>query len=510
MVGINRLTKHQLDAVEESVLRLGMAKSHEATIIGELESYDPETCEQYLCALSPAYFILNYVKIYDSVEDSWIPFMLWAGQLKALRMFITNNWVVVLKARQLGLTWLALGYALWRMLFRPISVIMMFSRRDNEAKYLLSRERFRGMYKHLPDFLKAEKIDLEASHQFKLSNGSVAYAFPTTAGDGYTASLVIVDEADLVPDLGRLLRSIKPTIDAGNQLFLISRVDKSTPNSEFKRIYKGARAGVNGWASLFLGWFTNPDRDKVWYARQKAEVLDRTGGLDDLYEQYPESDEQALSPSSLDKRVPADWLVECYDEMPVAEVDEEELPVAGLVVYHPPIAGEVYYIGSDCAEGLPTSDNSTSYVINSQGEEVAHLTGLYSPEIHGVETVKIAKWYNRAMIMVENNNHGHAFILAAKNAGSLNLLAKGHIKTKYGWSTSTLGKVIMYDQLAEAVMNQEALIHDYEAYLEIQSIELSTLNAPEGDHDDRSDAFALAICCRIYSRKEEISFHILE
>jgi len=55
----------------------------------------------------------------------------------------------------------------------------------------------------------------DAARTWALANGSVARAFPTNAGDSYTATLAIVDEADLVPDLDRLMRSVKPTIDAG-------------------------------------------------------------------------------------------------------------------------------------------------------------------------------------------------------------------------------------------------------------------------------------------------------
>src|ERR1700722_12228946 len=118
-----------------------------------------------------------------------------------------NRLVVVLKARQLGLTWLVLAFALWLMLFHPIATVLLFSRRDDEAADLLA-VRLHGMYDRLPAWLQAEGITADNAHEWALSSGSRALAFPTTAGDGYTATLAVVEGADLCPDLDRLMRAV--------------------------------------------------------------------------------------------------------------------------------------------------------------------------------------------------------------------------------------------------------------------------------------------------------------
>ncbi len=56
--------------------------------------------------------------------------------------------LVILKARQLGISWLCLSYALWLMLFQAPATILLFSLREEEAKELLWR--LRGMYERLP------------------------------------------------------------------------------------------------------------------------------------------------------------------------------------------------------------------------------------------------------------------------------------------------------------------------------------------------------------------------
>src|SRR6516165_9160035 len=184
--------------------------------------------EIHKCLKAPTYFLDTYAHIYDATSREWVPFRLWHSQLQTLQSVADNRLVIILKARQLGLTWLMLGYALWLLLFRPAATVLLFSRRDDEAIDLL-RTRLRGMYDRLPAWLRVRAFPVDNDHEWQWSNGSRVLAFPTTAGDSYTATLAIVDEADLVPDLDRLMRAVKPTIDGGGRMILLSRADKTKP-----------------------------------------------------------------------------------------------------------------------------------------------------------------------------------------------------------------------------------------------------------------------------------------
>src|SRR5262249_9200337 len=153
-----------------------------------------------------------------------------------------------------------LAFALWLLLFYPVATILLFSRRDSEAVDLL-KTRLRGMYDHLPEWLKVRSFKVDNDHEWELSTGSRVLAFPTTAGDSYTATLAVVDEADLVPDLDALMRAVKPTVDAGGRMVLLSRADKSKPASPFKRIYQAAKTRSTARVPVFLPWFARPGRD---------------------------------------------------------------------------------------------------------------------------------------------------------------------------------------------------------------------------------------------------------
>jgi hypothetical protein len=448
------------------------------------------------CRNSPAYFLDRYGHIYDAVSADWVPFRLWPAQFKALDTIVAQRLTVILKARQLGLTWLVLGYALWLVLLCPAVTVLLFSRRDDEAADLLGT-RLRGLYERLPTWLRVQSFLVDNDHEWHLSNGSRVLAFPTTAGDSYTASLVIVDEADLVPDLDQLMRAVKPTIDGGGRMVLLSRADKTRPQSPFKRIYAGAKQHLTEWMPLFLPWDARPDRDQDWFEVQKADILHRTGSLDDLHEQYPVTDLEALSPRTLDKRFAPEWLQQCFVEAaPLSLAKVPEAPaIPGLVVYVLPQLGRHYVIGADPAEGNPTSDDSALIVLDTKtGEEVASLAGKFQPAVFAAHAHALGRWYQDADILVERNNHGHAVLAALDQRGQLRLLS-GH-DDKTGWLSSQLGKVILYDRCADAFRNHEVVLHTFASYAQLASIDGSTLRAPQGESDDRADAMALACAGR--------------
>jgi hypothetical protein len=449
------------------------------------------------CRRSPGYFLDTYACIYDATAGEWRPFRLWRTQVDTLDTLHSSRLVVILKARQLGLTWLVLGFALWEMLFRPAATVLLFSRRDDEAVDLL-KTRLRGMYDRLPAWLKVSAFGVDNDHEWQFSSGSRALAFPTTAGDSYTATLAIVDEADLVPDLDRLMRAVKPTIDGGGRMVLLSRADKSKPLSPFKRVYTAARQGQNEWATVFLPWHDRPDRDAAWYETQRRDILARTGSEDDLHEQYPATDAEALAPRSLDKRLPAEWLKRCYQPAaPLSVFPHNQRPpaISGLAMYKPPLPGRLYVVGADPAEGNPTSDPSALEVVDvNTGEEVASLAGRFEPATFAGHVSAVGGYYHRAPVLVERNNHGHAVLLWLRDNSVLARLC-GHDRMP-GWLTTTKGKALLYDGAGENLRDAETVVHELETFSQLASIEGATLRAPEGQPDDRAVAFVLALAGR--------------
>lgn len=427
----------------------------------------------------------------------WIQFKLWDDQISVLTLIINNQKIVVLKARQNGLTWLCLSYALHQLLFHPIAMILVYSLRDEEAIAMLSDTKLEGMFKRLPEWMRPDVIQ-KSKHRWLFANGSEIRALPTTAGDSYTATMAIIDEADLVPNLNETLQRVKPTIDAGGKLILISRSNKKKPKSLFKQIYRAAKKRANDFVDAFLPWFSRPNRTPEWYEKQKAASMAETASLDNLYESYPASDVEALAPSTLDKRLPMKWLEPVWLELNQIDIlTNLDVPtIPGLRVYELPEAGERYVAGADPAEGNPTSDDSACSILHkTTGKQVATFNGKHEVTVFAEYIAKLCKFYNNAPVLPERNNHGHALILALTML-RIKLLV-GPDK-KEGYLNNVRSKTELYDAMAESLRTQDVLITDFESFNQLALIESNTLSAPEGESDDLADAFALANIGRRY------------
>jgi hypothetical protein len=453
-----------------------------------------QASEWACCAASPLYFSQAYGWVFNATQEAWLPFDLWPAQAWLLVQLRRRRLLVMLKARQMGMTWLLLGYGLWQMLFHPAATVGIFSRTEEDAIELLDF-RLKGMYAHLPDFLRCRAVVGNNKSRWELSNGSVAMAFPSTCGRQYTFSLMLVDEADHQPDLAGLMTATKPTIDAGGQMVMLSSVNKRKPLSAFKGIYRAAKAGSNEWTPIFLPWHARPERTAEWYEVQRQDVLTRTGSLDDLHQEYPATDTEALAPLSADKGIPGLWLERCYQERKAQGSAHRAVPQ--LEVYQAPVAGRLYVIGCDPAEGNPTSDDSALEVLDAEsGEEVAALAGKFQPAVLASHAGTLSDWYNGAGILVERNNHGHAVLVALESDPRWrSRVVRGRDK-RPGWQSSPLGKTLLYDALADAVRDGQLLLHSFVTYSQVASIEGASLRAPEGQQDDRADALALANVAR--------------
>ena len=449
------------------------------------------------CRASPVYFVFKYCRIKDERSGLYVPFELWPSQVPVLRDIHRELFLIILKARQLGITTLVVAYAVWLAIFKPGATILVFSKGQKEARDML-RKKIRTMIKGLPEWLQPAAFVVDQSEQLELSNGSrfVSFAARGSGGDSFTASLVIIDEADLIPDLDTLLSGAKPTMAAGGKLVMLSRADKSKPNSPFKRTFRAATEGHSAYKPVFLPWFARPERDVRWYEAEKEEIEARTGAADELYSNYPETVEQALAPRTLDRRFPMKWLEQCYE--PGTPLPLELTPFAGVSgavrVYELPRHGREYIVGVDVALGNPNSDDSVSVVLERASlRQVAVLCGKHEPGVIAHYAAKIAGWYNRAWINVERNNHGITTVAELRKLRDPSPRVLAGRDNKLGWWTDRLGKSMMYDAVAESLRCGSCTIRDKQTLDQLTSLEIGTLEAPEGDHDDCAVAFGLAL-----------------
>ena len=297
-----------------------------------------------------------------------------------------------------------------------------------------------------------------------------------------------------MPEFSQFLNAVKPTIDAGGQLFLVSTSDKKRPISTFKNLFRAAVEGTGDYRHVFLPWWSRPGRDDAWRTSVQAEMYAQRGTNDDFYAEYPASAEEALATEQLDRRLPWEWVKRgaAAQGLPGSPALPGSLTLPGLTVWEEPIPSRRYVIGADPAEGNPNSDESAACVLDGvTWGQVAELTGKIEPSTFAAWLDELGRWYNNADILPERNNHGHLLIRELQRLGNLRVLP-GY-DDKPGWLSNIKGKPLLYGLVADAVRDGVCAIRGSETAAQLASIAASTLRAPVGLRDDRADAFALAI-----------------
>jgi len=373
---------------------------------------------------------------------------------------------------------------LWKSIFKPGSVTLLFSKNSDDAHELMRR--VRGMWSRLPNWLKPEaEKELEKELVLKLGDRtSRIKSFTTTkhAGRSYTASLVIIDEAAFIPFLDQLMNAAEETADAGGQLIVISTNDKEKPNNGFATLYKRAVKGTTDYKPLFIPWYGRPMRDRAWYEHKK-----RTKRQDDLWQEYPEIPAQALAGLSATKRFDPEWLrLSTRDDAPLSKYGMTGLPrLPGITYYAQVVQGRDYLIVIDPAEGDITSDPTAIVVFDTMlWEEVAFMQGAYEPGVAAGFCYRLASAFNNAVICPERNNHGHAVILSLRQFYEYKWIYKSPFDKKLGWLTSHRTKTLAMDKLAELMEFGEFGIKSKIILAQLANIDATTQEAPEGEHDD--------------------------
>ena len=243
------------------------------------------------CAADPHYFIDTYAIIDEPQGDgvATMPFVLWKEQARVLGQLVAEKLVIILKARQLGISWLCCAYILWLCLARPGRVVLVLSRGELEAQELARR--IRAMYLRLPQWMQVRTpLVKDNMGEIGWGNGSRVQSLAATksAGRSFTASVVLMDEFAFMQWGEEVYTAVKPTIDAGGQLFIVSTANGV--GDRFMALWQEAVRKANNFAAIFLAWSARPGRDDDWRAARAAEAITPTADL----QEYPGTPEEAF------------------------------------------------------------------------------------------------------------------------------------------------------------------------------------------------------------------------
>lgn len=464
------------------------------------------------CAADPAYFFEHFWYI-QHPERGAILFELFPAQKRALEVFQRDRYVITLKARQIGWTTVCAAYAFWIAFFHDDRPITFLSRNEREAIKILAKVKYG--YRRLPEWMRKRGPLLLRDNQqeFPLDNGSTIESLPSKSDParGGTVYLVIVDEWASLENPEDAWASIEPITDVGGRCIGLSTA-KGWGNF-FHSMWVGAETGTNEFTPIFEPWSARTDRDQEWYDRKKANTPEWL-----LHQEYPSSAEEAFLKSGNP----------FFDVDKLASLKTEEGEV-GNIVLHPdgqrtfikysdgnlelwqyPRSGDRYVIGADVAEGLDYGDFSSAHVEHIRtGEIVAHWHGHVAPDEFAAVLELLGRYYNKALIGVENNNHGLTTCVALKQMKYPNIFYTRTLDErtrketeKIGWTTSRKTRPLMLDDLATTIREDTIMIHDRETIGELRTFVRDENGKLHGSpFDDRTMSLAITVQMSEYAQQ---------
>lgn len=440
------------------------------------------------------------------------------AQLSTAEDWLRERFTVALKARQIGFSTLSGAFAFWLGFGYGDRKIIMISRNEREAIKLLDKTKYGVRW--LPEWmlLKGPYI-AETVTKLEFTNDSRIESLPSASDParGETVYAIIVDEIGFLPNSEQAWASIEPVTDVGamdpdplggGRVIMLGTANGEGDllHREFTKSRGRFGNGSGRFWGVFHSWRAHTDRDDAWFEAKCAELPEWQRA-----QEYPDNAEEAFLKSGrpvfdMDRLRAMEF--EDPDRGYLKRTDEgiEFVKDGGnLRVWRLPSADCRYSMGVDVAEGLENGDFSSVHVLESvTGELVAHWHGHIDADLLGSEIVAtLGEWYNKALAIVESNNHGLSTLHALQRSKYFPIYFRRRHEQRnnrqqtevMGWATTAKSKALAIDELGMAIRNEDIIVFDSETVAEMRTFVREgngRMNGSNGTHDDRVMSLAIA------------------
>lgn len=509
--------------------------------------------EMHFCVIDKEFnevpFFLNEVQS-DFLNNVLLPLV-----YKQNKKEIEQIKIKILKGRQQGFTTLITAFqeclTLTQDGFRGFTMA-----HDNDATNSIFSDIAKGFFESIIEEMKeTPKYSNARELVFAGNNSAWRIATAGNKGAGRSKKLKMLHNSEKA--FWKDMRKNAAAISQALTKYSIE-IDETTANgyNEFKEDWDSIKEGKSKWIGVFYEWYrtseyrksfkgvayteeefraiiekgerfkgvdtkfmrllksllydTNLDIEQVhWYFDKRLELKE------DVYQEYPCTDEMAFLHSGrpyFDIEL-LDILINQNKNIGFSSLHDGEIEI-----FEEPQPGIKYVIGSDVAEGLELGDSSTFTVLRVDTlEEVANGEYKVSPDEHGLILNEWGRKYNKALIGVERNNHGHSTLNTLKNTckytnlyieRTLDKIRKKRTD-KLGWSTNTNSKYIMLDDLDTTLRNGEIKIKSIKTLKQMRELQKED-GKVNTNGKDRVIAIAIAYQMYKVSPKNNDEFKVLE
>jgi hypothetical protein len=463
---------------------------------------------------------LKYCKIVEPpTQDNpggVIDFQLWPHIKDVIKRLLTKKLIVILKSRQVGISWLLAAYSLWYTLFKYGGYVMLFSKGESEAIELLSK--CKKIYNHLPDYLRLQGKGGDSLTELSfpsMASANKAFAATETGGISYSGSVIIDDEWLQHPYASRNYLQAKPCIDMGAQFIGVFTIDKTRMSEIAVQVFVDALSNKNGFDPYFIPYMARPGRDEEWYERTRNSIPDSDlmGLTPDLYmlSNYPRSIEEALRTIGAAAAFDHVSLDTMSDGAKTAlspdwyKANVPELDWNVIKIYQPFSFGQYYVSASDNSHGIGKDYSAFGIMNVKTGVIVADiLRNDLPPSDFAYHIFQVEKYYHNPKFFPEDNDCGMVVIEKLQEMGFRSFGFQDEKRTKPGFHTGK-NRDEVYTKLVPAINNLQITtpnVHGISQLRDlIRNIESGgRIEAAKGKHDDYPMMMAI-----LWNKRNEVS-----
>jgi hypothetical protein len=375
----------------------------------------------------------------------------WRWQRWIVDRIVATRRRIDLKGRQIGDTWINVGYDVAEALLKPGADSLIYRQKEKDA--IKNVQRWWILYQSLPEWIKErvpsgkrtgpvkvirpDRGDRPGRDgvSLKFADGRVSDVVPMTSaessGHGESTRKILLDEAAHIDLLADIRAAVEPAAGELGDIGIVSTAHgRSNPDTgegnEFHRVWMDALDGSQAYSAVFLPYNLHPDRDEWWYDNA-PEV--QSLPLHKRSEQFPRKwaeafmlsdriffDEEALAYYAEHTEQPQ-YRFELVADFRAAKVLKRRGGKCKL--YRAPSSERSYAIMGDPASGHGR-DKSAAYVIDlTTGEFCVEYHAKVSEDVFADDLYWLGKWFNTALIGVETQGgNGTATVIALRDGSN--------------------------------------------------------------------------------------------
>lgn len=461
--------------------------------------------------------------------------------------------IVILKARQLGMSTFVQAYLLWKAIMCPGHNGLVVAHQEDAASELFSK--IEMMYRMLPDELREELESIKDTKRQgkKLGFGgelnSLLYvdtANNPALGRGQTFQHVHLSEMAFYNKPDEIMFGLNMSVPNAPNTTIIIESTANGMGNYFHGMWSSAVEGNSSFVPLFLPWTDDPqyrlpvpedfkmtkDERKlkkdynldleqiVW---RRTAIMDGCDGDELKFQQEnPIDPEEAflISGSPYFNRDAMSFYrgtcrdpkkqgsIEVVDGKPKF-IEHEE---GSWHVWESPKEKRSYIIGADPAGGS-ARDYSGAHILDANSlEVVATFRGKIDPHDFARQLKWMGLAYNKALIAVERNGESRAVVLKLVNDLMYPRMFYHHveeswnggIQKSWGWSTNSRTRPAMIAQLGEVLRERHLKLYcsrtmqDIESFVRVDTSKIA--EAAQGAWDDMVMSLAIATSSEVRSQ----------